>query len=253
LILHLNPVFIPLGPFALSVHPIFETLAYFTGFRMYLHQRRRAGDFLSSSSRMWVVAAAIAGAAAGSKILGWLENPVETLAHWNQPLFLLGGKTIVGALLGGTALVEWTKRRIGIQRRTGDLFAVPLAVGVAVGRVGCLLSGLSDHTYGTPTTLPWGIDFGDGVARHPTQAYEILFLVALAFLLRWFDRRPHREGDTFRLFLISYLAWRLLIDFIKPDPRLFWLSAIQWTCVFALLWYLRDLSYILLRRPKPNG
>jgi phosphatidylglycerol:prolipoprotein diacylglycerol transferase len=250
---HLNAISIPLGPFALSVHPIFESLAYFTGFRIYQRQRNSVGDFLSSSDRLWIVAAAIAGAAIGSKVLGWFENPAETLAHWHDPLFLIGGKTIVGAFLGGTMLVEWTKRRLGICRRTGDLFAVPLALGTAVGRVGCLLAGLNDRTYGIPTSLPWAIDFGDGIARHPTQAYEIVFLLALAWLMNWFNRQPHREGDTFRLFLISYFGWRLLIDFLKPEPRLWGLTSIQWTCFLALLWYSRDAKHILFRRLAANG
>ena len=250
---HLSAVSIPLGSFTLSVHPLFESLAYFTGYRIYRRQRRLAGDFLSSADRLWIVTAAIAGAAVGSKVLGWFEHPMETLAHWNDPLFLLGGKTIVGAFLGGTALVEWTKLRLGIHRRTGDLFAIQLALGTAVGRIGCLLAGLDDRTYGTPSTLPWAVDFGDGIPRHPTQAYEILFLLALTPLLYWFDRRPHREGDNYRMFLISYCAWRLVIDFIKPDPRWFGLSTIQWACVLALIWYSRDLARILFRRPLTNG
>ena len=155
-----------------------------------------------------MVTAAIAGAAIGSKILAWFEHPVETLAHWNDPLFLMGGKTIVGAFLGGTLLVEWTKRRLGIRSRTGDLFAIPIVIGTAVGRIGCLLSGLDDHTYGTPSSLPWAVDFGDGIPRHPTQAYEIVFLLALVpFLALVFpptaSRRRHISSLHFLLLLVE--------------------------------------------------
>lgn len=74
--------------------------AYFVAFRLYLYERKRSGDFLPAPTRWSIVLAAIAGAAIGSKLLYWLENPERTWQHWNSLQYLLGGKTIVGALLG---------------------------------------------------------------------------------------------------------------------------------------------------------
>jgi phosphatidylglycerol---prolipoprotein diacylglyceryl transferase len=56
-----------------------------------------------------------------------------------------------------------------VRRATGDVFAIPLTVGIAVGRVGCFLTGLADNTHGLPANLPWAIDYGDGIPRHPAQ------------------------------------------------------------------------------------
>jgi phosphatidylglycerol:prolipoprotein diacylglycerol transferase len=154
---------------------------------------------------------------------------------WTQLLLPGGGKTIVGGLLGGWLAVELAKKVQGITTRTGDLFVIPLCIGIAVGRIGCLLAGLADDTYGKPTSLPWAVDFGDAVGRHPTQAYEILFLIALAVLLRWCDKRPHANGSLFRLFMAAYLSWRLLIDFLKPQPLVAGMNLIQWACIFGLL------------------
>lgn len=128
-------------------------------------------------------------------------------------------------------IIKWAK---GIRTRTGDLFVLPLCLGIAVGRIGCLLAGLADDTFGTPTRLPWAVDFGDGVTRHPTQAYEILFLGALAFTLHLVSRRPHEAGLRFRLFMVVYLLWRLLVDFLKPQPHVYGLDAIQWACLAGL-------------------
>jgi prolipoprotein diacylglyceryltransferase len=180
----------------------------------------------------------VLGAAIGSKLLAWFEDPAVLARRWTDWQFLLGGKTMVGGLLGGTMAVEWTKRRLGITRRTGDLFAVPIAVAIAIGRIGCYLAGLSDHTYGIATTLPWGVDFGDGIRRHPVQLYEMGFLLVLAIFLRRFP--PNPEGRRYRVFLLSYLTFRLAIDFLKPDPTFAGLSTIQWTCVLALFWYARE-------------
>jgi prolipoprotein diacylglyceryltransferase len=240
-----------LGPIAISPHFFLESLAYLVGFALYRRERRRTGDFLPAPHRTSLVAAAIIGAAVGCKLLAWFEDPALTLRHWSDPAFLLGGKTIVGALFGGTMAVEWTKSRLGIVRRTGDLFALPIVAGTAIGRIGCFLAGLRDRTYGTPTAMPWGIDFGDGVRRHPTQLYEILFLLVLGYLLVRLRAAPHREGDLFRVFLISYCAWRVGIDFLKPDPRFAGLSAIQWSCVAGILWYGRDAKELIFnRRPS---
>nr|WP_218892105.1 prolipoprotein diacylglyceryl transferase family protein [Granulicella arctica] len=216
------------------MHPLFETLAYGIGYALYRRSRSRSGDILDDDQRWIIIAAAAIGALLGSRILGLLEQAPRIHFTW-QSLFLPGGKTIVGGLLGGWLGVEFIKRISGIRSRTGDLFAVPLCLGIAIGRIGCFLAGLADDTYGTPTTLPWGVDFGDGIPRHPTQLYEILFLSVLAFILHCYNRRPHPEGATFRLFLAAYLAWRLLIDFIKPQPLVHGLNFIQWSCIAGLL------------------
>ncbi len=168
----------------------------------------------------------------------WAEQWPTLVAAWQQGHMLAllvspGGKTIVGGLLGGWLGVEMVKRLSGIQRRTGDLFALPLCVGIAVGRVGCLVAGLADDTYGKPTTLPWAVDLGDGIGRHPVQVYEILFLTILGWIVSTKAKLP--EGAQFRIFLGGYLAWRAAIDFLKPQPLIGGLNLIQWSCLAGML------------------
>jgi phosphatidylglycerol:prolipoprotein diacylglycerol transferase len=175
------------------------------------------GDPLEPFDRLAVVAAAIAGAGLGSKLLVWLQHP-DLLQRFDTRA-LLAGKSVAGALIGGLVLVECVKRWIGVRRSTGDLYVLPLCLGIALGRVGCFLSGLDDHTYGIATSLPWGVDFGDGVRRHPTQLYEVALLVPIAI---WAARRLRAgvmDGSIFRGFLIAYLAFRIALDVVKPEPR----------------------------------
>src|SRR6185369_7604019 len=147
----------------------------------------------------------------------------------NNPVALLGGKTIVGGLLGGWAGIELAKKCLGLTRSTGDAFVWPLAIGTAIGRLGCFFTGLSDHTYGVATTLPWGVDFGDGVRRHPTQLYESLFVLGLVVTLHIATRaRDLPSGARFRLYFAGYFAFRFGIEFLKPrETPLAFLSAIQ--------------------------
>lgn len=232
-------------------HLVFELIAYFVGFRLYLRARRLHGDAVDDPRRWWIVAAAAGGAALGARLLYLLECPAETLRHWNDASYLLAGKTIVGGIAGGWLAVEATKRMLRIESRTGDLFAVPLAVAIAIGRIGCFLTGTSDHTVGAATTLPWGVDFGDGATRHPTALYEALFLAALALLLTAWQRRGPENGDLFRGFAAAYFAFRLTVDFLKPSPcRGLGLSAIQWVCLLALLALVPDMLR-WFRRAQP--
>jgi prolipoprotein diacylglyceryltransferase len=226
----------------LQLHWLFETVAYVVGFRLYLWQRRRRGDVIGDGTRWSIVAAAIAGAAIGSKLLYWLEDPALTLQHATDLRFLMAGKTVVGGLVGGLIAVEATKKAIGVRESTGDLFAVPLALGIAIGRIGCFLAGLQDHTFGLPTAMPWGVDFGDGIARHPTQLYEAAFLAWLAWCLARASLRPHANGDLYKLFMVSYLGLRLAIDFIKPGVAFAGLTSIQWVCLLTLVHYRRDIA-----------
>ena len=98
-----------------------------------------------------------------------------------------------------------------------------------------IMAGLADDTYGVATRLPWGVDFGDGVRRHPTQLYEFLFLGVLAWWLWRMMQRAHVQGQVFRVFLGSYLGWRFLVDFIKPQPVVHGLNLIQWSCLGGLV------------------
>lgn len=219
-----------------ALHPVLEALGYAGGYAFYRRERDRCGDLLSDDRRWWIIAAAALGALVGSRVLGLLEYAPARGFDWRQVLaFTGGGKTIVGGLLGGWLAVELIKRLAHICSRTGDLFAVPLCIGIAIGRIGCFFAGLADDTCGKPTKLPWGVNFGDGIPRHPTQLYELVFLLLLGFGLYRFNARPHREGLTFRLFMLAYLTWRFVIDFIKPQPLFHGLNVIQWACLAGLV------------------
>ncbi len=235
------PVYFYLGSLRIHPHILFESIAYTVALSLVLRNVRK--DSISPPQRTFIIVGGMLGALVGAKALVILQH--INLFWQNSPQFLLlllQGKTIVGALLGAVIGVEITKKIIGVKQSTGDVFAYPLILGTAIGRIGCFLTGLSDRTYGIATTLPWGVDFGDGISRHPTQLYEIIFLITLMIFLRLRSRYSYQEGDLFKFYLVSYLGFRFLIDFIKPDFHIFLgMSAIQITCLCALLYYHRSI------------
>ncbi len=235
------------------LHALFEAAAYAIGFRLFLRERRRRAlpALADREASLAIGVGAILGAALGAKIAYWLYDPAYAFAglrdgHLPDWRHLLGGKSIIGALLGGLAGVEIAKKLDGVRGSTGDAFVWPLMLGMAIGRIGCFLSGLDDHTAGNPTSLPWGVDFGDGVPRHPTQLYEVAFLASWAALLAWRGDRLARPGDRFRAFMVGYLLYRLCIEAIRPIPFHYFglLSGLQLLCVAGLLYYHRDIPRI---------
>ena len=232
-----------------ALHTAFEALAYAVGFRTFLWTRRRLAPtaFRHDDHVVWVSIGAIVGAALGAKLSFWIDDPLTAFAGFPDPRHLLEGKSIVGALLGGVLGVELAKKIAKVDTATGDAFVLPLTVGMCIGRVGCFLAGLGDHTYGTPTSLPWGVDFGDGIARHPTQLYEIAFLLVQYALIHARRGSFVKPGDRFRAFMLGYLLFRLLVEFIKPVFYAYTggLSGLQWLCVAGLLYYARDIPRIL--------
>jgi phosphatidylglycerol:prolipoprotein diacylglycerol transferase len=242
-----------LAPHNPALHPLFECLGYVAAFALYKRTQSKhaqslpsqlqprqlaatqpAASTLHNTDRWSLLAAAALGALLGSRLLGVLEHAPQLGLHWQ--LFLApGGKTIVGGLLGGWLFVELAKRLLHIHTRTGDPLAIPLCLGIAIGRIGCFFTGLADDTYGKPSHLPWAVNFGDGIPRHPTQLYELFFLFALAAFLHWRSLRPHAPGTLFRQFLTAYLLWRVLIDFLKPQPVIAGLNLIQWSCLAGLI------------------
>src|SRR5205823_2404651 len=143
------PVYFHLFGLTLHPHMVMELLAYSGGFQLYLVLRRRWPNRLAAvpiEQAMWIIVGAVFGAAAGSKALAWLESAQHYWSQRDNLAILLGGKTIVGGLLGGWAGVELAKKRLGVRHSTGDVYVFPLILGMCVGRVGCFLTGLPDHT-----------------------------------------------------------------------------------------------------------
>ena len=127
------------------------------------------------------------------------------------------GFSMVGGIAGAIASIEAFKRFTGVRGSTGIVFAAPFAATVAVGRWGCFFSGLADFTYGTPTALPWGVDFGDGIARHPVQLYESLAMAAMFVVLiqRFRARDPFWLRNGFYLTVGWYGAAALRVGILQ--------------------------------------
>ncbi len=197
----------------MELHALFDGLAWITAALVALAVKRWRGADVPQSplagDRLYLLIV-LAGASVGAYALGSLN------------LWICGktglARSIEGALAGAILAIELYKRYRGVRGRSAALHALPVALGIAVGRIGCFLAGMDDFTYGTATALPWGHDFGDGVSRHPVQIYESLLMVMFALLYLWglWRRVPLALSNGIALFVLYYGIERFFLEFLKP-------------------------------------
>lgn len=205
-------------PTAWWAHYIFDAAAWASATATALWQHRRWRGETDRLGRVtdpsYFIALAL-GALAGA----WAAGSANSL---RAPGLVAPSHSIAGALAGGILAVEIWKRVRHVRRSTGNAFALPLAVGIAVGRLGCFFAGLPDFTYGTATRLPWAVDLGDGIGRHPVQLYEgasmALFAVVLARAR--LAGRGWAHNHAFHALILVYAAQRFWWEFLKPYPPL---------------------------------
>ena len=246
------PFVLKLGPIALTGYGLMMMAAFLmAGWAMQLDLRGRG---LHEEYAADIVVAAVIGGLVGAKL--WY---VVWSRDW-EALFHRGGFVWYGGLLGGIGAVLFNGWRLRVPPRyTMEITGAALALGYALGRVGCFLV---NDDYGLPSTLPWAMKFPDGlppttvanlsrlhgvfppdaspfdvVAVHPTQIYETT-LMFLAFLLLWRLRRHgHGLGWRFGVYLVLAGVERFLIEFVRAkDDRIFGpLSVAQVTSLLVAL------------------
>jgi phosphatidylglycerol---prolipoprotein diacylglyceryl transferase len=199
-----------------SLHLLFDAAAWGTGIATgVILYRWRLAEVTAKVARIadrGYFLALAAGAVSGAYLSG-------SFTFWSQGIFALA-HSVAGALVGAIAAMELYKLAKGIRLSTGIIFVGPFAAGIVVGRWGCLFAGPADQTFGTPTSLPWAMDIGDGIARHPVQAYESLAMLAflLLFLTGLNSRARWAMRDGFYWMAIAYGVQRFAWEFLKPYP-----------------------------------
>lgn len=260
------PTLFRIGAFEVGTHDVFVALGAMCAAFVYLREadRRRVLD----ERIVWIAIGSLVAGALGAK----LSTVWRYVALAPEPsvagALLYGGKSILGGLAGAYVGAIATKRIVGYPESTGDLFAPAVAVGMAVGRVGCFLT----EQVGTPTSMPWGIRLdaasaaripmcptcAPGVPMHPSFLYEIAFHLAMVFVLVRIRPLVTVRGDLFKIYLLAYGVFRFLVEFVRGNPSvLLGLSFSQLflvpTTLALALFFLRRLRTGAYRVPAFEG
>ncbi|BCI54866.1 diacylglyceryl transferase [Mycolicibacterium litorale] len=229
-----------LGPVAVPVHGVFVGLGVLAALVVFVAEARRRGAVNEQS--VVAAAGALVGGAIGMRLSGWARHLDLTSNPSLAEAWQSGSRSILGGLLGAYLGVLVAKRIGGYRGKTGDLFAPAVALGIAVGRIGCHLT----EAPGRPTALPWGVHAPAstpecqgclaGQAMHPSFLYEIAFQLAAFVILLWLRDRIHRPGELFVLYIAGYAAFRFLVEFTRANETV-WLDLTrpQWFLLPSLL------------------
>jgi len=249
-----NPIAFQIGPFELRWYGLFLALAVvWLIFWVWLQIRK--GAKITTDTMLTLALVGIPSGVIFARLIHVFDNIVVAKLH---PELALSGKVIDytqnwSSIIGGQGLTAWgavlgaslgcwiyckiAKIKIGY---VFDLIAPGIIMAQAIGRVGCLLNGCC---YGTPTTLPWGLEytnalslgFGAGVT-HPTVVYEIFFNVLAFVALLQLRGRLKPQGSLYLVYLSLYSVWRLGVDFLRDGtPFLFGLHQAQVISIVILL------------------
>ncbi len=258
----MHPKILDIGPVTIHTYGLLLAVAFIVGIWLTSRNGRKAGI---DPDAMWNMGLIIIFAAlVGAKVLLFLSD----FSYYSQnprEIFSLSTLRSTGVYYGGLLLAlaasAWYLKRAHLPGwKVADLAAPGIALGQAIGRLGCLSAGCC---FGKPTQLPWGITFTDryaydnigvplNVPLHPTQLYEAGAAFLLFVFLQWRLSRKHFAGQIILEYLVLYAGARFIIEFFRDDDRGFLLhgllSTSQFIGIIAILAAV-VLSFYLKRRP----
>jgi phosphatidylglycerol:prolipoprotein diacylglycerol transferase len=257
-----------IGPLTLHTYGVLLAIAFITGLWVASRQARAAGLDAARVTDMavYVLIAGLVGAKVLLVVVEWsyyAHNPRELLS------ILQSGGVFYGGLIGAFPVAWWYARKHALPPwRTADVLAPAVAIGQAIGRLGCFAAGCC---YGRPAEVPWAVTFRDSYASrtvgtpldtplHPTEIYEAIACLAIFFLLAQVARRKRFDGQVTLAYVLLYGIARFAIEFYRGDAvrgSVFggWLSTSQFIAILMAIAVALALRFVARRNrltPPPS-
>ena len=247
-----------IGPLTLHTYGVLLALAFLAGLWVVSRQAKKAGLDATVITDMAVYV--LIGGLVGAKLLLLLVEWSYYAKHPGEILGLLqSGGVFYGGLLGAFPVAWWFAHRHRLDAwKTADVLAPGVAIGQAIGRLGCFAAGCC---YGRPADVPWAVTFHDVYATrqvgtpidaplHPTQLYESAATLAIFIFLRWLSGRKRFDGQVTLAYIFLYAVARFVIEFYRGDAARGmvlggWLSTSQFIAILMVLGVLFLYPYVL--------
>ncbi len=217
----MHPILYEIGPFTLHTYGVLLALGFLAGITLALHLGKKEG--FPKEKIVDIGFYSLLAAIVGSRLLfviieykHFIENPIDIFKLWEGGLVFFGG-----LLLAFFVLLIYFKKNALPLWKTLDLFAPSLAIGHAIGRLGCFSAGCC---HGKPTNVPWGVTFDNpdslailGTPLHPTQLYGAGSELVIFIFLMLLRRRKSFNGQIFWTYVLLYSVARFIIEFFRGD------------------------------------
>ncbi|MDR1086664.1 MAG: prolipoprotein diacylglyceryl transferase [Endomicrobium sp.] len=242
----MHPILFSFGKLTIFSYGFFYALALFTSITYLSSQLKKSKDKSFSQNGLYslclyIIIFEIFGARLFFVLTNpqdFVLNPLDVFKLWEGGLVYYGGLIFAALFL----LVYVRVKKISILK-LGDFFAPALALGHAIGRIGCFLAGCC---YGKETNVPWSVVFKDknslaviGVHLHPTQLYEAFGNFLIFILLYFYLKKEHKKGIILAAYFILYAVLRFIVEFFRGDPgggvQYFGLSISQAVSIFLFI------------------
>jgi phosphatidylglycerol---prolipoprotein diacylglyceryl transferase len=238
-----HPIAFHLGPLTVHWYGVMVALGFLAG--LWTASRRGLREGIPSERIIdlgpWLIIGAIVGARTLYVISYWREQ-FAGKPFWEVFMVQHGGLVYYGGLVGASlGCILYVRRKKLALWKVADTLAPSIALGHALGRIGCLLNGCC---YGRACNLPWAIHFPVGHetypnAVHPTEIYESVLNFMLYGALAWLHRRKKFDGQIFAIYLIAYAVIRSFVEMFRGDyPQYYfggWVTPAHFVSVFILI------------------
>jgi len=252
----MHPIIFSIGKLTIFSYGLFVALAFFTAITYLSKQIKKSKEKILSQDELYsLFIYIIVSGIIGARLLFVFSNPQDFVLD-PMSVFKLweGGLTYYGGFISAAIFVLAYVRikKISILK-LGDFFAPALALGHAIGRIGCFFAGCC---YGKETNVAWSVVFRDknslavlGVHLHPTQLYESFGNFLIFFLLYFYSKKEHKKGFLVSFYFISYAVLRFVVEFFRGDPdrggQYFGLSVSQ---ILSLILFIIGVSIICKKK-----
>jgi phosphatidylglycerol:prolipoprotein diacylglycerol transferase len=254
----MHPDLFKIGPLTIHMYGVLVAAGFLLGLALAVRQARK--EAISPDKIVDLGFYILLSALIGSRLFyilinasHYMKNPLDIFKIWE------GGLVFYGGLLLAVPTVLWYVKKNNLSVwSTADLFAPSLAIGHAIGRLGCFFSGCC---YGKLAEgLPWAVTFTDpeslakiGVPLHPTQLYESLGELINFFILITLRRYKSFNGQLFLIYIILYSALRFIVEIYRGDDRGFIISQLSFSQGVSILMFLVAVAgFVILRQRKDN-
>lgn len=219
---NIKPYIIKIGPLEVRWYGLMYIIGFISSYLLFKYQVKKRGLDIPQEHieglYFYMVLGIILGSRIGYAVFynfgAFMDNPVEIFYIWRGGMSFHGG--LFGCALGGYLYTIIKKQD---YRLFTDLVVVSVPIGLFAGRIGNFING---ELIGRPSTLPWAMDFGDGIGRHPSQIYEATLEGALLFVIMWILKdKVKSRGAMLPIFLMLYGIIRFAVEFTRePDIQL---------------------------------